>query len=128
MTVPNADLAHSYALECLVCGTTPDQVPNLHHGSDLNNLQAHMMDEHGFTWDDWQTPDWVAKNLVFASRRRHDLRLDAHDRRPPVHARGADHCPVLSDTLYLDTPAHPRRAGTGAPTWFTSPIPPRATA
>ena len=101
MTVPNADLAHSYALECLVCGTTPDQVPNLHHGSDLNNLQAHMMDEHGFTWDDWQTPDWVAKTEV----RRADGAMIY------VWTRTTDDLPFMraaqttapsGDTLYLD--------------------------
>lgn len=101
MTVPNADLAHTYALECLVCGTTPDQVPNLHHGSDLNNLQAHMMDEHGFTWDDWQTPDWVAKTEV----RRADGAMIY------VWTRTTDDLPFMraaqttapsGDTLYLD--------------------------
>ena len=50
MTMPIAAPIHTYALECLICGATPDQVPDLHHGSDLNNLQAHVRNSGPKPW------------------------------------------------------------------------------
>lgn len=104
MTVPNTAPVHTYALECLICGTTPDQVPDLHHGSDLNNLQAHIMHEHGFTWDDWQTPDRIAKTET----RRADGAMiyvwtRVTDALPFMRAaQTAAHAAPAADTLYLD--------------------------
>src|SRR5690242_9517041 len=51
---------HAYTLECLICGAMPTEVPDI-HGSELNNLQAHMMSAHAFTWEDWQVPGGTLK-------------------------------------------------------------------
>lgn len=104
MTMPIAAPVHTYVLECLICGATPDQVPDLHHGSDLNNLQAHMMEDHGFTWDDWQTPDRMAK----AETRRADgavvyVWTRTSDALPYMRAvQTAVEAAPSGDTLYLD--------------------------
>jgi hypothetical protein len=110
MTMPIAAPIHTYALECLICGATPDQVPDLHHGSDLNNLQAHMMEDHGFTWDDWQTPDRMAKTET----RRPDgavvyVWTRTSDALPYMRAvQTAVETAPSGDTLYLDiaSPSH----------------------
>jgi hypothetical protein len=48
MDVARGTALHAFMLSCLICGATPNQMADRHGGSDLNNLQAHLMGEHGW--------------------------------------------------------------------------------